>query len=125
MILLTLARRGVTVIDVVNINDIIADYLKSPEYENLRSFHINVKVKTDLDKNLRNIFGSPVHLLKAIMNLISNAAESINNRGEILISTQNRYLDKPISGYENVEEGNYVTLTVSDTGEGRPTFPPS
>jgi len=116
--LLTMARRGVAISEVVNLNDIISDYLKSPEYEKLISFHPNVKVKTNLDKDLLNIMGSPIHLSKTIMNLMSNAAESIKDGGEISILTQNRYLDKLNIGYEHVEEGDYVTLTVTDTGEG-------
>jgi two-component system cell cycle sensor histidine kinase/response regulator CckA len=116
--LLTMARRGVSISEVISLNDIISNYLKSPEYENLQSFHPNVKVKTNLDKNLLNILGSSVHLQKSIMNLVSNAAESMVNGGKILITTQNRYLDKPIAGYENIDEGDYVTLTIADNGEG-------
>jgi CheY-like chemotaxis protein len=52
------------------------------------------------------------------MNLIYNAAESMPDGGEILIVTKNRYLDKPISGYDHVKEGDYVILTVSDGGVG-------
>jgi len=36
----------------------------------------------------------------------------------ISISTENRYIDRPIRGYDHVEEGVYVILTVSDTGVG-------
>jgi len=39
------------------------------------------------------------------MNLISNAAEAILERGIITISTRNQYLDRPIKGYDYVEEG--------------------
>ncbi len=116
--LLTLARRGVAITEVVNLNNIISDYLKSPEYEKLQSFYPNVKVKMDLATNLINILGSPVHLSKSIMNLVSNAAEAMGEGGEILISTENRYIDKPIRNYDNVKEGDYITLTVSDTGVG-------
>ena len=116
--LLTMARREVAISEVVNLNDIISDYLKSPEYENLRSFHPDVKVKTDFDNDLSNVMGSPIHLSKTIMNLISNASESMSYGGEILISTQNRYLDKPIRGYENIDAGDYVAIIVADAGEG-------
>jgi len=40
--------------------------------------------------------------------------------GTIFISTENRYADSPISGYDRVEEGDYVILTVSDSGIGIP-----
>ncbi|MEN6622450.1 MAG: ATP-binding protein, partial [Smithella sp.] len=68
--------------------------------------------------NLLNIKGSPVHLGKTIMNLVSNAAEAISGQGQIIIRTENRYLDQPIRGYDDMQEGDYVVLTVSDTGRG-------
>ncbi|MBN2424842.1 MAG: response regulator [Calditrichaceae bacterium] len=116
--LLTLARRGVTVNEIISLNDIIAEYLKSPEFNHLRSHHSNVTIKTKLDKNLLNISGSPFHLSKAIMNLVSNAAESMPEGGVVSLSTANKYLDQPLKGYEIIEEGEYVALTVSDNGIG-------
>ena len=38
--------------------------------------------------------------------------------GEVTIRTENRYLDRPIRGYDDMQEGDYVVLTVSDTGRG-------
>jgi len=116
--LLTLARRGVVNPEVVSLNDIISKYLKSPEYEKLSFYHPGVEVETHLEENLYNLSGSPVHLTKTIMNLISNAAEAMPAGGSIRISSENRYVDSPINGYEDVAEGDYVTLTVSDTGIG-------
>ena len=116
--LLTLARRGVAVTEVVNLNTIITQYLQSPEYEKLISFHPAVTSKANLDKALLNIMGSPVHLSKTIMNLVSNAAEAMPEGGEIVISTENRYIDKPIKGYDAVDEGDYIVVTVADTGVG-------
>ena len=119
--LLTLARRGVITTNVLNLNSIISEYLKSPEYENLKIYHPNVHVKTDFDPNLLNMLGSPVHLSKTVMNLVSNALESIPDSGEIIISTENRYVDKSLDGYDKVKEGDYVTLNICDTGIGIPT----
>jgi PAS domain S-box-containing protein len=116
--LLTMARRGIVTADVVNLNDIISKYLKSLEYEDLISFHPGVEVKTRLEADLPNLSGSSVHLSKIVMNLVSNAAEAMPHGGTIFISTENRYVDRPLSGYENVEEGDYVVLTVSDPGAG-------
>jgi len=116
--LLTLARRGVAVAEVVNLNHVISEYLQSPEYEKLQSFHPQVKVETCLEEDVLNILGSPVHLEKTVMNLVSNAAESMPDGGKVLISTENRYVDRPIRGYDVVNEGDYVSLTVSDSGIG-------
>ncbi len=116
--LLTLARRGVAITEILNLNDIISEYLKSPEYKKLISYHLNIDVETNLDTSLLNIFGSSIHLTKTMMNLVSNAAEAMPDRGKLIISTENRYLDRPIKGYDTVEEGDYIVLTVSDTGIG-------
>jgi len=116
--LLTLARRGVAVTEVVNLNDLVSEYLSSSEFKNLQSYYPAMKVTGDLEEELLNIAGSPVHLSKCIMNLMTNAAEAMTQGGIITISTENRYIDQPISGYDDVEEGDYVTLTVSDSGMG-------
>jgi len=116
--LLTLARRGVAISDVVNLNDIISDYLRSPEYEKLNRYHPNVKFEIDPEPNLLNILGSPIHLSKTLMNLVSNAAEALPDGGKVTISTRNQYVDLPIKGYDRVEEGEYVILSISDNGIG-------
>jgi PAS domain S-box-containing protein len=116
--LLTLARRGVAIAEVVNLNNIVSEHLTSPEFGKINKFHPGLQVKTDLDPDLLNISGSPIHLSKTVMNLISNAAEAMPGGGTIFISTQNRYLDKPIDGYDEIDEGDYVLLKISDTGIG-------
>jgi PAS domain S-box-containing protein len=97
--LLTLARRGVSISEVLNLNDVITEYLDSPQLAKLKSFHPLVEIQNHLDSALLNIKGSPIHLSKTVM-------------------TENQYIDKPIRGYDDVEEGDYVVLTVSDTGMG-------
>jgi PAS domain S-box-containing protein len=118
--LLTLARRGVITTKVINLNSIISEYLKSPEFQNLTVDHPHVHLKTNLAPNLLNILGSPVHLSKTLMNLASNAFEAITNTGEIAISTENRYIDKSLNGYDKVKQGDYVVLSIRDTGIGIP-----
>lgn len=118
--LLTLARRGVSAMAVININQIIADYLLSPECENIKSRYPFISFEIHLDPELQNIMGSPVHMTKTIMNLVSNAAESFSTEGVIRIRTENRYLDEPIGEYDAITAGEYAVLTVSDTGAGIP-----
>ncbi len=116
--LLTLARRGVSVADVINLNGIVSDFLRTPVFEKLQDYHPRVTFRTELDPELLNIKGSPIHLEKTVINLISNAAEAIAGNGEVVIRTGNRYVDKAIHGYDHVQEGEYVVLTVSDNGSG-------
>jgi PAS domain S-box-containing protein len=116
--LLTLSRRGVTTSEVVNLNKLIADFYSTPEFEKMKAYHPNVTFKTDIEEDLLNVKGSPVQLGKVLMNMLSNAAEAITGDGEVAIRTENRYLDKPIRGYDEIQEGDYVVLTVSDNGKG-------
>ena len=116
--LLTLARRGVGIKEVVNLKYIILEYLKSPEHENLKLHHPWIEIETNIESDLLNISGSFVHLYKTVENLVYNATEATTDGGKIFISAENRYIDKPINGYDSVEEGEYITLMVSDTGIG-------
>jgi signal transduction histidine kinase len=116
--MLTLARRNVNVTEVVNLNIILKEHLKSPEHQKILSYNPYAKLTTDLEPNLLNIVGSDVHLSKTLMNLISNAMEAMPDGGEVQITTRNEYVDIPITGYDTVNEGDYVVLTVSDNGVG-------
>lgn len=81
-------------------------------------FHPTVTVKTNLDTDLLNISGSHAHIRKVVMNLVSNASEAIEVSGNVTISTMNRYVDRPLKGYDNVNIGEYAVLSVSDVGPG-------
>jgi PAS domain S-box-containing protein len=116
--LLTLARRGVAATEVVHLNSIVSEYLLSPEHEKLQMDHPDVKVKHELDANLLNIMGSPVHLSKSIMNLVANAAEAMPDGGTIKIRSENRHADTPINTFDDIGKGDYVTLSVADNGIG-------
>ncbi len=117
--LLTLARRGVSVSEVVNLNSIIDTYRGSPEFVTIKDLHPKISFTFDLTPDLLNILGSPIHLSKTIMNLMSNAAEaSTESGGCITVKTRNRYIDCPVSGYDKVDEGDYVMVTVADEGIG-------
>jgi signal transduction histidine kinase len=118
--LLTLARRGVIDTRVLNINHILSDILESPELLKLTAYHSDTDIKTDFQADLFNIHGSEVHISKAIMNLIANAMESVKGMGQLIISTSNLYMDQLTRTYDALAEGEYVTLEISDNGEGIP-----
>jgi PAS domain S-box-containing protein len=117
--MLTLARRGVAIKDIVDLRDVLTNYLLSPEYEKLRKYHPNLQVEADFGTDLLNVEGSFLHIGKTVMNLVSNAAEAMPKGGKISISLQNHYIERELSGYDlNIKEGDYVVLTVSDNGMG-------
>lgn len=119
--LLALARRGIFNTGVLDLNQMIREVLHSPEYTSLKEGYPGVTLTTELKADLLNTKGSSVHLSKAVMNLISNAMEAVKGGGEITISTDNVYVDRTEGRYEILTEGDYVSVRISDTGEGIPT----
>ena len=118
--LLTLARRGVNVKELINLNDILSEYLNSPEYAKLVAYHKNITVETHYDNELYNFEGSPIHIRKTIMNLVSNAAEAQPMGGLIRISTFNQQLSSNQKGIEQDREVGFVALKITDQGCGIP-----
>jgi two-component system, cell cycle sensor histidine kinase and response regulator CckA len=116
--LLTLGRRGVTTGEVINLNAIILDHLASLEFNTAMKSHPNTTLESNLAPDLLNIMGSRSHLAKAIMNLLTNAAEAMPAGGKIRISSYNSYLDTSLTKYEEIPPGEYVCISVSDEGIG-------
>ena len=116
--LLTLARRGVAVSAVTQLNEVVTNYLESPELAKLKALHPQLSIRSSLAPVVLNILGSALHLEKSIMNLVTNAAEAMPAGCEIRLTTSNVYLDRPIQGFETIPEGEFVLLQVADTGVG-------
>lgn len=106
--------------ETMSLNDVINEYLESPEHSKLLEFHPSITVDTHLDVDLFNIRGSQSHVRSVVMNLVSNASEAIEESGHVTLSTSNRYVDKPVGNYDTIESGEYVVLEVSDDGTGIP-----
>jgi PAS domain S-box-containing protein len=116
--LLTLGRRGVKAAEVINLNVVITDYLASLEFKAARKQYPNTTLESSLEPDLLNIAGSKVHMTKAIVNLLNNAAEAMPAGGNIKLSTFNRYLDTRLKMYEEIPPGEYVCVKVADEGIG-------
>ena len=116
--LTTISRGIASNKEVLSLNSIVKEYLISPEFYKLNLQEANIKLKTNLVKNLSNIEASRLHIRKSIMNLVTNASEAIETGGQIIISTKKCYLDRPLKDYNQVNAGEYVVLSISDTGSG-------
>ena len=116
--LLTVARGAAATKQLTQLNSVVSEYLKAPELKYPCSANPEITIKTELADDLMYIECSPVHIRKCILNLTLNAMEASGQSGTVTISTKNRYIDTPVRGYDNVRPGEYVILSVKDTGEG-------
>ncbi|TYO97601.1 phospho-acceptor domain-containing protein [Geothermobacter ehrlichii] len=112
-----LSRDSATSQEVVDLNQIVRDYLESPEYAEIAGRH-NVELSCDLAPDLPAVIGTGSHLRKILMNLVINAMEACNRQGLIRVSTRPVTLTRAYEGYETVPPGDYVRLRVSDNGCG-------
>jgi signal transduction histidine kinase/CheY-like chemotaxis protein len=100
------------VIDLGNVIDGIERMLK-------RLVGEDVAVAVIRAKGLGQIFADPGQLEQVLMNLAVNARDAMPCGGFLTLETQNAELTPDYAlEHEGVTPGNYVALTVSDTGTG-------
>jgi len=91
----------------VNINEIIFDIL----YLESRAIGSRIKFKKNLDITIPPIKGDENAVKQVFVNIISNAIQSIPDKGRITISTQ------WVNDYK-IQSKSAVLISVEDTGEG-------
>ena len=116
--MLTLTRRGVVSREVLNLNDVIEDYLGSVEHKMMQASAPDLSVVSNLNKQLDNIEGSVVHLQKLLMNLITNSIEAQEENGKIYITTENHHSAGRDLFYQKLPAGDYILLSIEDEGTG-------
>lgn len=116
--LTTISRGVASNREVLSLSTVVKEYLLSPEFQKLKTAYPDIQIQTDLEQELFNINGSRLHIRKSIMNLVTNASEAIETNGDIVISTRNCYLDRPLRAYSDVQIGEYAVLSISDNGGG-------
>jgi PAS domain S-box-containing protein len=106
----------------LNIIPIITDSLKL-----LRaSLPSTIEIHQDISKEVENIIGDPTQLQQIMMNLSTNAAHAMQDRGGTLsVKIQSEVIDEDKiykhSELSNLSSGPHTKLTVSDTGHGMST----
>ena len=116
--LLTVARGVAGTREIADVNELILEYLASPEHCQIQSSHVHITCNTDLAPGLAHISCSPIHIKKCILNLIINAMEAIKDEGCITVSTRNQEIAGGKFTHAGMPPGHYVVLTVTDTGHG-------
>ncbi|TDV72360.1 PAS domain-containing sensor histidine kinase [Pseudomonas sp. LP_7_YM] len=86
-----------------------------------RSVNESVRLDMCLDPQLWTAEADPNQLESALLNLVLNARDAMPSGGMLMIETFNRRLDRPFTNaHENLLPGDYVVLSVTDTGCGMP-----
>jgi signal transduction histidine kinase/GAF domain-containing protein/ActR/RegA family two-component response regulator len=85
-----------------------------------RTLGENIRLELVLAGGLWSILCDPNQLESALLNLCINARDAMPDGGALVIETQNAWLDERYGAQEDVEPGQYVCISVSDTGEGMP-----
>jgi signal transduction histidine kinase/CheY-like chemotaxis protein len=114
--LLSLSRRGQMGQEVFSLNDVVkevADLLRP-------AVDAGIAIETDLADNLLPVKGGRGQMRRVVQNLCQNSLDAMADSGRLRIRTDNVYLDAPFGQYDTVRVGEYVKLTVSDTGSGIP-----
>ena len=116
--LLAFSRRQMLQPVVLDLNGVVEGVTKLL----VRLIGIEVHCETALAPNLGHVLADPGQLEQVVINLAVNARDAMPNGGTLTLETANVTVDlrhaSRLSGVETAEPGDYVVLTVSDTGEG-------
>ncbi|MCC6919286.1 MAG: CHASE3 domain-containing protein [Alphaproteobacteria bacterium] len=84
-----------------------------------RTLGEQVEIETVLAGGLWRVFADAPQIESAVLNLAVNARDAMPEGGKLTIETANAYLDdKYAAEHAEVSAGQYVMLSVSDTGTG-------
>ena len=118
--LLTVARGAAVAKEVRNVNELTEEYLASPEQKKLNTLYAGIAYECRLEATQADIFCSPLHIKKCLMNLVTNAAEAVVDKGIIRIATYNKLLSDKEALENEIAAGEYIVLCVEDSGSGIP-----
>lgn len=115
--LLAFSRRQVLAPRIVQINGIISDTAKMMG----RLIGENIELELRLARDLHMVRVDPGQFEQILVNLAVNARDAMPNGGKLLIETANVSLHNTYcEAVPGLEPGNYVSLSISDTGIGIP-----
>jgi signal transduction histidine kinase/DNA-binding response OmpR family regulator len=86
-----------------------------------RSINESIRLEMHLNGQLWTAEADPNQLESALLNLVLNARDAMPDGGLLVVETYNQRLDRSFTdAHENLLPGDYVVLSVSDTGCGMP-----
>lgn len=113
--LLAFARRSVLTPEIINLNSLVKNI--SPMLE--RTLGENILLQTSMEVQSWNTLVDTGQVESVLLNLAVNARDAMPSGGQLMIETKNIEIDSEYAEKEfGLRSGQYVCLTVSDTGEG-------
>ncbi len=79
-----------------------------------------IRVEVNLASDLMDIKGGRDQLGRVIHNLCRNAIDAMGEAGVLTLVTENVYLETPLRVASDVKAGEYVRISIRDTGHGIP-----
>jgi len=111
--LLGFARGGKYKISVLNINELIPLALKM-----FAPTRKDIVVHESYDEHLHCVDADLTQLEQVFVNIMINASQAMPEQGDIFIKTQNRVIDENHEYPFEVHPGQYIQVTIKDTGIG-------
>ncbi|WP_414624871.1 PAS domain S-box protein [Calothrix sp. CCY 0018] len=85
------------------------------------SFPVGIEFSTDISTQLWTIQAQPTQIHQLLMNLCINARDAMPEGGTLTIKAENKFIDQSdISINPEAKVGDYVAITITDTGYGIP-----
>lgn len=113
--LLAFSRKQVLQPKVLDLNAVVSDMEKMLQ----RLIGEDIELQTALASELGSVKADPGQIEQVIMNLAVNARDAMPHGGNLIIETENVFLNEEYAtSHIAVKHGAYVMLAVSDTGEG-------
>ncbi|APV43261.1 hybrid sensor histidine kinase/response regulator [Pseudomonas frederiksbergensis] len=86
-----------------------------------RSINETIQLDMQLNEQLWVAEADPNQLESALLNLVINARDAMPDGGKLVVKTSNQHLDLEFTKTQsNLQPGDYVVLSVTDTGCGMP-----
>ena len=83
-----------------------------------RMLEPGMQIRRQGDDVLWTVVADPMQIETALINLIVNARDAMSAGGIVTVSTRNRVIDSDSASLIEIPPGDYVELSVSDTGTG-------
>jgi two-component system cell cycle sensor histidine kinase/response regulator CckA len=101
-------------------NKLVADCLGSHDIQALREKHPLVDLKSRRSIKPIIINGDKTSLHRVLLNLVINAIEAVDGRGDVQVELLSVHMQEQTLAYESVPPGNYALIQIRDTGAGIP-----